>query len=124
MLVWDNVRLHRTRALRKFIDANTAWLTVVQLPTYASELNATEGIRLLVKRDIGNHAATHMSQVTRADKHRSKTLQYRPDVINGCLTGTDLPLAHSSEAAEEAIPPAGPLDMPGQSARPVVVALQ
>lgn len=35
MLVWGNVRLHLTKPLREFIDANAELLTVVQLPTYA-----------------------------------------------------------------------------------------
>ncbi|WP_369226415.1 hypothetical protein AB5J52_37390 [Streptomyces sp. R39] len=47
----------------------------------------------LVKRDIGNlAAAASLSQVTRAIKHRLKTLQYWPDVIDGCLAGTGLAL--------------------------------
>ncbi|WP_233227469.1 transposase [Streptomyces sp. I4(2020)] len=125
VLVWDNVRLHLTKPLREFIDKSADWLTVIQLPTYAPDLNPTEGIWSLVKRDIGNLAAADLSQIARAVKHRLKQLQYRPDVIDGCLAGTGLALAaQSSEAAEEAMPPAGPLDMPRQLARPVVVALQ
>ncbi|MFF4139656.1 transposase [Streptomyces mirabilis] len=57
VLVWDNVRLHLTAGIRKFIDANAEWLTVFQLPTYAPDLNPQEGIWSLVKRDIGNLAA-------------------------------------------------------------------
>lgn len=41
MLVWDKVRVHLTRQLREFIAANANWLIVVQLPTYASDLNPT-----------------------------------------------------------------------------------
>lgn len=66
VLVWDNVRLHLTRPLRAFIDANADWLTVVQLPTYAPDLNPTEGVWSLVKRDIGNLAAAGLAQVTHA----------------------------------------------------------
>ncbi|MFF3313849.1 transposase [Streptomyces sp. NPDC002952] len=43
VLIWDNVRLHLSKPLREFIDANAEWLTVVQLPTYAPDLNPTEG---------------------------------------------------------------------------------
>ncbi|MEU9193265.1 transposase [Streptomyces hundungensis] len=43
VLVWDNVRLHLTKHLREFIEANTGWLTVFQLPTYAPDLNPQEG---------------------------------------------------------------------------------
>ncbi|MFJ4467337.1 transposase [Streptomyces sp. NPDC089424] len=66
MLVWDNVRRHLTMPLREFIDANAEWLTVVQLPTYAPDLNPTEGVWSLVKRDIGNLAAASLSQVGRS----------------------------------------------------------
>ncbi|MER5409027.1 transposase [Streptomyces sp. NPDC002769] len=93
VLVWDNVRMHLTKPLREFIDANAEWLTVAQLPTYAPDLNPTEGVRSLVKRDIGNLAAANLGEVTRAVKHRLKGLQYRPDVIDGCLAGTSLTLS-------------------------------
>ncbi|RST22378.1 DDE endonuclease [Streptomyces sp. WAC04770] len=92
VLVWDNVRLHLTAGMREFIDANAEWLTVFQLPTYAPDLNPTEGVWSLVKRDIGNLAAADLGQVTRAVKRKLKMLQYRPEVIDGCLAGTDLPL--------------------------------
>ncbi|MFK0158759.1 transposase [Streptomyces sp. NPDC090493] len=90
VLVWDNVRLHLTKQLREFIDANAEWLTVFQLPIYAPDLNPTEGVWSLVKRDIGNLAAANLADVTRAVKRRLKRLQYRPDVIDGCLAGTGL----------------------------------
>ncbi|SEG90563.1 DDE superfamily endonuclease [Actinacidiphila yanglinensis] len=90
MLVWDNVRLHLTRPLREFIEANADWLSVVQLPTYAPDLNPTEGVWSLVKWDIGNLAAANLGEITRAVKHRLKKLQYRPHLIDGCLAGTGL----------------------------------
>jgi transposase len=92
VLVWDNVRLHLTRQLREFIAANASWLTVVQLPTYAPDLNPTEGIWSLVKRDVGNLAATDITEVTAAVKRRLKSLQYQPRLIDGCLAGTGLVL--------------------------------
>ncbi|WSN71119.1 transposase [Streptomyces sp. NBC_01361] len=92
VLVWDNVRLHLTKSLGAFIEANADWLTVFQLPTYAPGLNPQEGIWSLVKRDIGNLAAADLSQITRAVRRKLKMLQYRPEVINGCLAGTGLVL--------------------------------
>jgi hypothetical protein len=53
-------------------------------------LNPQEGIWSMVKRDIGNPAAADLSQITRAVKHRLKQLQYRPDVVDGCLADTGL----------------------------------
>ncbi|MFF1401373.1 hypothetical protein ACFVZD_47825 [Streptomyces sp. NPDC058287] len=54
------------------------------------DLNPQEGIWSLVKRDIGSLAAADLNQVTRAVKRKLKMLQYRPEVIDGCLAGTDL----------------------------------
>jgi hypothetical protein len=68
------------------------WLTVSQLPSYSPDLNPQEGIWSLVKRDIGNLAAADLGQITRAVKRKLKMLQYRPEVINGCLAGTGLAL--------------------------------
>jgi len=68
------------------------WLTVFQLPTYAPDLNPTEGVWSLVKRDIGNLAAADLGQITRALTDAEKMLQYRPKAIDGFLPGTDLPL--------------------------------
>ncbi|MFF3356790.1 transposase [Streptomyces sp. NPDC002917] len=92
VLVWDNVRLHLTEPLREFIEANTDWLTVIQLPTYVRGLNPQKGIWSLVKRDIGNLAAADLGQITRAVERRLKMLRYWPEVIDGCLAGTGLVL--------------------------------
>ncbi|MFD8597531.1 transposase [Kitasatospora sp. NPDC059646] len=90
VLVWDNLRLHLTAGMRDFIAANAGWLTVFQLPTYAPDLNPTEGIWSLVKRDIGNLAAADLGQITRAVKRKLKKIQYRPDLVDGCFIGTGL----------------------------------
>ncbi|PSM41443.1 DDE endonuclease [Streptomyces dioscori] len=90
VLVWDNVRLHLTAGIREFIDANAEWLTVLQLPTYAPDLNPQEGIWALVKRDLGNLAAADLGQITSTVKRRLKQIQYRPDVVDGCLVGAGL----------------------------------
>ncbi|MET9039285.1 transposase [Streptomyces mirabilis] len=92
VLVWDNIRLHLTAGMREFIAANAEWLTVFQLPTYAPDLNPREGVWSLVKRDIGNLAAADLGQITRAVKRKLKMLQYRPEVIDGCLAGTSMAL--------------------------------
>ena len=38
VLVWDNLNTHTSRAMRELTEARD-WLTVFQLPSYASELN-------------------------------------------------------------------------------------
>ncbi|WP_444544898.1 IS630 family transposase [Streptomyces camponoticapitis] len=92
VLVWDNLRMHLVAPLREFFAANTAWLTVFQLPAYAPDLNPQECVWSLVKRDIGNLAAVDLSQITRVVKRRLKRIQCRPELVDGCLTATGLML--------------------------------
>ncbi|WP_181387581.1 hypothetical protein [Streptomyces sp. Act143] len=55
-------------------------------------MNLQDGIWSMVKRDIGNLAAADLSQITRAVNRRLKMLRYRPEAVNGCLTGAGLVL--------------------------------
>ncbi|MET8638446.1 DDE endonuclease [Streptomyces sp. NPDC004680] len=89
VLVWDNVRLHLTARMREWAAANVAH----HLPTArirAPDLNPREGIRSLVKREIGNLAAADLAQITKAIKRRLRRIQYRPHRVDGCLAGTGL----------------------------------
>ncbi|MDX3246004.1 transposase [Streptomyces sp. ME18-1-4] len=90
VLVWDNLRMHLVEPMRQFIGDHAGWLTVFQLPSYSPDLNPQEGIWSLVKRDIGNLAAADLGQITRAVKRRLKQVQYRPDLVDCCLSGTGL----------------------------------
>nr|WP_235502778.1 MULTISPECIES: helix-turn-helix domain-containing protein [unclassified Kitasatospora] len=76
--------------MREFIEASKDWLTVLQLPSYAPDLNPQEGILSLVKRTIGNLAAANLDQLARAVRRSLKQIQYRPHLIDGCLTTTGL----------------------------------
>ncbi|MFC1436639.1 transposase [Streptacidiphilus sp. N1-10] len=90
VLVWDNLNLHRDRRLREFIDAQD-WLTVHYLPPYAPQLNPVEGIwSLLRRRCQANTAFTDPTHLMRALRRGLRQVQYRPDLIDGCLAGTGL----------------------------------
>ncbi|MFF0293721.1 transposase [Kitasatospora sp. NPDC004614] len=82
--------MHLAEPMRQFIADHAEWLTVFQLPRYSPDLNPQEGIRSLVKRDIGNLAAADLGQITRAVKRRLKQIQYRSELVDGCLVGTGL----------------------------------
>ena len=42
IVIWDNLNTHRSAAMRAFTSAHPDWLTVIQLPAYAPELNPVE----------------------------------------------------------------------------------
>jgi hypothetical protein len=92
ILIWDNLNVHRSAAMCAFCEAHPAWLTVVQLPTYAPELNATEGVWAHVKRDLGNLLAGTLDQLAATAKRLLKRIQYRPELIDGFRAQTGLTL--------------------------------
>jgi len=47
-------------------------------------------IRRAIERDVGNLAAADLGEITRVAKRRLKQIQYHPDLVDGCLTGTGL----------------------------------
>jgi transposase len=91
VLVWDNLNIHVSRAMGDLVAARD-WLTVFQLPPYASELNPVEGIWSVLKRSLANLAKHDITQLTALVKSRLRRMQYRPDLTAGLLAGTRLDL--------------------------------
>jgi len=91
VLVWDNLNTHVSRAMRELIAARD-WLTVFQLPAYASELNPVESVWSVLKRSLANLAKRDLAQLTALAKSRLRRMQYRPGLIDGFLAGTRLDL--------------------------------
>ena len=92
ILIWDNLNTHVSAAMRRFCEAHSDWLTVVQLPAYAPELNATEGVWSHLKRGLGNCAATGIDQLVTLVMTWLKRLQYRAELLDGFLGQTGLTL--------------------------------
>jgi putative transposase len=92
VLVWDNLNTHTSAEMRAFIDAHADWLTVFRLPTYAPELNPTEGVWSHLKRALGNLAARTIDQLAVTMKSHLKRVRYRPGLINGFIAETGLNL--------------------------------
>jgi transcriptional regulator with XRE-family HTH domain len=82
----------RSRTMRAFTEAHTDWLTVIQLPGYAPDLNAVEGAWSVMKSGLGNHAATTLSQLEAMVRSRLRAIQHRPELINALLGQTGLTL--------------------------------
>ena len=81
--------------MRRFCDARADWLTVVQLPAYAPELNAAEGVWAHVKRDLGNLLVGTVDELAASAKRLLKRIQYRPELIDGFRAQTGLASIHN-----------------------------
>ena len=91
VLIWDNLNTHLAKGMREFVDAHD-WLTVVQLPSYSPDLNPVEAIWSLLRRKLANTAFTDPDHLTSAVRRGLREIQYRPHLIDGCLTATGLAL--------------------------------
>jgi len=87
---WDNLNVHLDQRLTDFAEEHAEWLRMVQMPTYAPELNPAEGVWSLLKRAIANFVAADLHGLVRIVKRKLKKIQFRPDLIDGCLTETGL----------------------------------
>jgi putative transposase len=78
--------------MREYAAAHD-WLTIVQLPSYAPDLNPVEGIWSLLRRGpLANVAFTDDEHPERTLRRGLRHIQLRPDLIDVCLAGTRLPL--------------------------------
>jgi transposase len=87
---WDNLNVHLAKELAAFAEEHADWLRIFQMPSYAPELNPAEGVWSLLKRAIANFVAPDLSGLVRIVKRKLKKIQFRPHLIDGCLTGTGL----------------------------------
>src|SRR3954447_16580667 len=92
ILIWNNLNVHRSAVMGACCDAHSDWLTVVSLPAYAPELNATEGVWVYVKRDLGNLLAGSVDELAASAKRLLKRIQYRPELIDTFRAQTGLAL--------------------------------
>jgi putative transposase len=91
VVVWDNLNTHVSRVMRELVAARD-WLTVFQLPSYASELNPVESAWSLLKRSLANLVKRSLAELTALVKTRLRRMQYRPDLLTAFLARTRLDL--------------------------------
>lgn len=90
VLVWDNLNVHKDTRLREFIDTHD-WITCYFLPAYAPDLNPVEGIWSLLRRSSqANTAFTDPDHLMRSLRQGLRKIQYRSNLVDGCLAETGL----------------------------------
>ena len=78
--------------MRNLNAGHRNWLTVIQMPSYAPELNPAEGVWANMKNGLGNLAARTLDQLAATVRNRLARIQHRPDLIAAFLGQTGLTL--------------------------------
>ncbi|WP_107408256.1 transposase [Streptomyces atratus] len=90
VLVWENLNVHKAEGLRKFA-ATRDWLAIYYLPPYAPDLSPVEGTWSLLRRGwLSNVAFTTPEHLMQRIRSGLRHIQYRSNLIDGCLTETGL----------------------------------
>lgn len=92
ILIWDNLNTHISKVMRAFTGGHPDWLTVIQLPAYAPDLNPAEGAWSSMKSSLGNLAACTLDQLAATIRHRLGRIQRQPALIAALLRQTGLTL--------------------------------
>jgi len=91
------VEQSKDRRLREFINTHD-WITCYFLPSYAPDLNPVEGIwSLLGRSSQANTAFTDPDHLISALRQGLRQIQYRSNLIDGCLAETGLTLTTSRQ---------------------------
>ncbi|MEU6587622.1 transposase [Nocardia sp. NPDC046763] len=92
VLIWDNLNRHTDTRIQPYL-ARRDWLTVIQLPAYAPDLNPVEGVWSVLKRGLGNLLVRHIDQLDLIIRTRLRAMQHRTDnLLDGFLAETGLTL--------------------------------
>lgn len=67
ILIWDHLPAHRSKVMKRFLFEQRDWLSIEWLPSYAPDLNPTEGVWTNIKgRELANFCPDHIEEATNA----------------------------------------------------------
>lgn len=90
ILIWDRGPIHHGRAITDLCRRHPR-LHLVELPSYAPELNPDEGVWNYAKRVLANGRPNSVSDLFRDLTRVTRTMRRRPALLRACITGSDLP---------------------------------
>ncbi|WP_160501849.1 transposase [Streptomyces sp. BA2] len=95
-IIWDNYSSHISEHVKQYAQQQD-WLTTIQRPSYAPELNPVELLWAHAKQKIANRAFHSIDELHRAAKSALRYIQRHPELLTTFLAGASLELAsHAS----------------------------
>jgi putative transposase len=90
-VIWDNYSSHVSKHVKEY-TVGQEWLTIIQMPAYAPDLNPVEWAWSHAKTKIANRAFRSIDELTQAARAALRHIQRHPELLSGFLTGTRLDL--------------------------------
>jgi transposase len=92
VVVWDRLQAHRSKEVRRFLDAHPEDFHVEWLPAYSPEVNPEEQCNAFVKKSMLNAAPSSVEELHRMVRGRFTRLQHRPDMLRRFFEHAGLPV--------------------------------
>lgn len=93
LIIWDGLRTHKSRLVRRWLEAQQRQVQLEFLPAYAPELNPVEQIwNYLKNREIANLCAADLGEVGDMARQRLKSMQRRASLVRSFWKQTELAL--------------------------------
>jgi len=87
-LILDNLRVHHSKKVRKWLEKHKARIEVFYLPPYAPEYNPDELLSTDLKREVGNRAMPkNEKELEHNIRSHMKSLQINPEKIKAFFNG-------------------------------------
>jgi transposase len=91
VLLWDNVKPHKSVAVRALVYDQRHRLSLEYLPPYAPELNPDEWVwRYLKQVELANFAAHHVGELKVGLREATQRIRMRPKLLRSFLHASDL----------------------------------
>lgn len=82
LIIWDGLRAHRSRLVRKYLDSLEGHVAMDFLPPYAPELNPVEYLWAWLKRHaLANYCPGSITELAYTARGKLKSAQKRPTLI-------------------------------------------
>ena len=93
LIIWDNLQVHRSRLVRRYLDSCQGDIQVEFLPAYAPELNPPEYLFGHLKpRELGNFCPRGIDELKDYARRRLRSMQRRPTLVAAFWKQAELPL--------------------------------
>lgn len=82
LIIWDGLPVHKSRAVRRYVDATRGAIQIEFLPAYAPELNPVEYLFGYLKpHELGNFGPKDFHQLSDYARRRLRSMQRRPTLV-------------------------------------------
>jgi len=93
VLIWDRLGAHHSGDMLRFLAGQHDWLRVEQLPSYAPDLNPTEGVWGHLKGgELANRVLANLDQLQATAKRGLQRIRRRPQLLLAFLDRCGLAL--------------------------------